>query len=81
MAGIIYNEYLAYLLQVSPCGLFAFDRLEKRFKITLTKTLRAFPLDDLEKQRRPVLDGLGEDLEQIPFFVAVDQYAELRELA
>ena len=41
---------------------------------------RAVPLDDFEEQRRPILDRLREDLQQIPFVVAVGHDAELGEL-
>ena len=37
------------------------------------------PLDDLEEERRPVLDGPGEDLEEVALLVAVGLDPELLE--
>jgi hypothetical protein len=39
-------------------------------------------LDDLEEERGPILDGLGEDLEQVALLVAVglDPLYQLRRL-
>ena len=51
-------------------------RLEERFEIAFAETLRAFALDDFEKERRPIFHRLGEDLQQITFVVAIDQNAE-----
>ena len=39
------------------------------------------PLDDLEEQRRPILHRLGEDLQHVALVVAVDQDAQLGQLA
>jgi hypothetical protein len=35
------------------------------------------PLDQLEEDRRPVLDRLGEDLQQVAVLVPVSQDAQL----
>src|SRR4029079_15780190 len=40
---------------------------------------RAVPLDDLEEERRAVLDGPGEDLEEVALLVAVGLDAQLLE--
>src|SRR6266508_1364706 len=37
-------------------------------------------LDDLAEQRRPVLDGFGEDLEEVALVVAVDEDAQLADV-
>ena len=50
---------------------------KKRFEITFAKALRAFALNNLEKQRRPIFYRFGEDLEQITFVVAIDQNPEM----
>ena len=63
-------------LQIAPRGLFALDRFEERFEIAFAETLRAFALDNLKKEGRPVLDRLCEDLQEITFVVAIDQDAE-----
>ena len=51
--------------------MFAFDGFEERLEIPLTEAARAVPFDDLEKQRRPIRDGLGENLQEIAFVIAV----------
>src|ERR1043165_7896352 len=53
--------------------LVALDGLEQRLEVPLAEALRAPPLDDLEEHRRPVGDGLGEDLQQVPVEVLVGQ--------
>ena len=60
--------------------LLALDRLEQRLEVPLAEAPRAVALDDLEEQRRPVLDRLGEDLQHVAFVVAVDEDAELGQL-
>src|SRR5687767_10552657 len=67
-------------LQRTAPRLLALNGFEERLKVPLTKTLRAAPLDHLEKERRAVLHRLGEDLEQVPLLVTVDQDAQLRQL-
>src|SRR5438105_12870814 len=63
-------------LQISSCFLFALQCFKQRFEITFTEALRAFALDDFEKERRTVFHRLGEYLEQITFVVAIDQNAK-----
>ena len=60
-------------LEIASRVLLFLQRLEQGFEITFAKTLRAFALDDFEKERRPVFHWLGEDLKQITFVVAIDQ--------
>src|SRR5689334_7463785 len=61
------------VLQVPATFLLPLDGLEERLEVALAEAERAMPLDQLEEHRRPVLDRLGEDLQQVPVFVAVDQ--------
>src|SRR5260370_8457285 len=68
---------IVHSLQIASCGLFALDRFEERFEIAFAETLRAFALNDLKKERWPVLDRFGKDLQQITFVVAINQNAEL----
>ena len=63
-------------LQIASPLLFFLDRLEQRLEIAFAETLRAFALNDFEKERRPIFHRLGEDLQQITFVVAIDQNAE-----
>ena len=64
------------LLQIASRVLLFLQRLEERFEIAFAETLRAFALDDFEKERRPIFHRLGEDLQQITFVIAIDQNAE-----
>src|SRR5215831_2132067 len=61
------------LLEVPAEGLLALDGLEERREVPLAQGRRAVPLDHLEEDRRPVLRGLREDLEQVAVLVAVGQ--------
>jgi hypothetical protein len=71
-----YAHYVSPLsLEVAPEGLLSFDCLEQCLEIAFSKPTRAVALDDLEKERRPVLRGLREDLKQVPLLVAVGQDA------
>src|SRR5688500_247080 len=64
-------------LQVAPSRLLALDRLEQRLEVALAESASALALDDLEEHRRPVLHGLGEDLQQVPVLVAIDEDAQV----
>src|SRR4051812_48276388 len=66
--------------QVSATVLLTLDRLEQGLEVALAEAERSVPLDQLEEHRRPVLHGLGEDLQQIPVLVPVDQDGALLEL-
>src|SRR4051794_37238100 len=59
--------------EVASALLFALDRLEQRLEVALAEAERAVALDQLEEDRGPVTDGLGEDLQQVAVLVAVDQ--------
>src|SRR3954465_2324931 len=59
-------------LKVSALGLVALDRFEKRLEITLAERLAAATLNDPEKERRPVLDRLREELEHVRLVVDID---------
>ena len=52
----------------------------RALKFPLPK-LCAAPLDDLEEEGRPVLDRLGEDLEQIALIIAIHQDTQLGQFA
>src|SRR3954453_18487560 len=67
-------------LQVSPAGLLALDRLEQRLEVALAEAHRAVPLDQLEEDRRAVLDRLGEDLQEVAVLVAVGENLQLTQL-
>src|SRR4051812_41268243 len=69
------------MLEVTAKLLLSLDRFEQRLEVALPERLRTLSLDDLVEERRAILDGLGEDLEQITVGVTIDEDAELRELA
>src|SRR4029453_5384147 len=61
------------VLQVAATFLLALDGLEERLEVALAEAERPVPLDELEKESRPVLHGPGEDLQQVAVLVPVDQ--------
>src|SRR3712207_4904261 len=67
-------------LEVPSGGLLALDRLEQRLEVSLAEAAGAMALDDLEEDRRPVAERLGEDLQQVALVVAVDQDPEAPEV-
>ena len=68
-------------LQVAALGLFPLDGLEQRLEVSLAESLRPVPLDQLEEHRGPVLDRLGEDLQQVTVLVPVGQDAKLAQVS
>jgi len=63
-------------LQVSATRLFQFDCLEQRLEVALAETAASLALNNFKEQRRPVFNGLGENLEEVPFLVAIHENAE-----
>src|SRR5262249_45668822 len=63
--------------EIAPASLLDLDRLEQRLEVADAEAARAVALDDLEEERRPVLDRPGEDLEEVALLVAVGLDAEL----
>src|SRR5829696_352112 len=63
-------------LQVSSQGLLAFDGFEQRLEIALPESPAPFPLDDLEEEGGAIFHRAREQLQEIPFVVAIDQYAQ-----
>src|SRR5262249_35066417 len=61
--------------------LLALDCFEEGFEIAIPKTACALALDHLEEERRPVLRGLREDLEQVAVVVAVGEDPQPLEVA
>src|SRR6266516_5937271 len=57
--------------EIAAKGLLALDRLEQRLEIPLPETACAVALDHLEEERRAILCGLREDLEEIAVLVPV----------
>src|SRR5688572_4095756 len=63
--------------EIASTRLFSLDSLEQGFEVPFPKTLRAFPLNDLVKQRRTVLHRLREDLQQVAFIIAIHEDSEV----
>src|SRR5581483_8890382 len=59
--------------EVAAERLLALDRLEERLEVPVAEAARTVPLDHLEEERRAVLRGLGEDLQQIAVVVTVGE--------
>src|SRR5688500_2829208 len=59
--------------EIAAQRLLALDRLEESLEVPLAERRRAVPLDHLEEERRPVLRGLREDLQQVAVLVAVGE--------
>src|SRR5436309_12717353 len=67
-------------LKISAESLFAFDRLEQRLEVALAEATRTVAFDHLEEERRPVLRGLREDLQQVSLLIAIGEDAQPAEV-
>src|SRR5690349_985369 len=67
-------------LKIPAQLLLALESLEQRLEVTRPEALRTFALDYLVEQRRPIFHRLRENLQQVPFFVAIDEDAEFAQL-
>ena len=67
--------------QVPTLLLLTLDRLKQCLEVAFTEATAALALDDLDKQRRPILERLAKDLEQVAFIIAIHQHAALGQLA
>ena len=63
-------------LEISSSRLLHFNRFKKRLEISFAEATAAFALDDLEENGGTILDWLREDLQEVTFFVAVNEYAK-----
>jgi len=66
-------------LEVATAALLDFDRLEERLEVSSAKAAVVGTLDDLEEEGGAILKGLGENLEQIPFLIEINEDRELLE--
>src|SRR4051812_48686908 len=69
----------AHCLQVASASLLDLDRLEERLEVADAEATGAVPFDDLEEERRAVLDRPGEDLEEVALLVPVGLDPQLLE--
>ena len=65
--------------EVAPLLLIHLDALKECLEVSSTEALVVVPLNDLDKDGRPVLEGLGEDLEQVAVIVVIDENPQLLE--
>ena len=63
--------------EVAALGLLQLDGLEKRLEVSSTEAIVVAPLNDLDEEGRPVLERLGENLQQIALLIMVDQDVQL----
>ena len=68
---------LIRLLECSAQFLFTFNRLEEGLEIPFSEALRPFALNDFEEHCWTIQNRFGEDLQEIPFVVTVNQNAQL----
>src|ERR1700728_3848453 len=66
--------------EVSAPRLLALYGLEQGLEVALAESLRPVPFDHLEEHRRPVLNRLAEDLQQVAVLVAVGKDLEFAQL-
>src|SRR5579863_4222333 len=66
------NECCPTILKVAASGLFSLDSFEQRLEVALAEAAAALSLNDFKKQRRTVLYRLGEDLQHVPFIIAIN---------
>ena len=63
--------------EVAALGLLQLDGLEKRLEVSSTEAIVVAPLNDLDEEGRPVLNGLCENLQQIALLIMVAQKVQL----
>src|SRR5438309_6832374 len=66
--------------EISAKSLLALDRLEQRLEVPLAEAPCAVALDHLEEERRAILRGFREDLEEVAVLVAVGKDAQPAEV-
>lgn len=65
------------MLEIPSLLLLEFESFEEGLEVALAEGLAAAAADDLEEERGAVLEGLGEELEEVALIVGVDEDAEL----
>lgn len=70
--GSIAMKMTSPLLEITSQCLLALNGLKQRLKVALAEAAAALALDNLVKQRWPVFDRAGEDLQHVAFVVAID---------
>src|SRR5690606_13003799 len=71
-------EFASNLVSQIPSALLLeFQGLEEGLEIALAEGLAAPPRDDFEEQGRAVLEGFGEELEEVALVIGIDEDAEV----
>src|SRR3989344_1511905 len=65
------------LLECASFSLFALNGFDHRLKVAEAEAAGPLPLDDLKEQCRPVDDGFGEYLQEIPFRIAIGKDTQI----
>lgn len=60
-------------VKVSTRALIGLDGFEQGLEVACAEALMVSALDDFEEKGRPVLERLGEDLQQVALVVIVDE--------
>src|SRR5580693_8782293 len=63
-------------LKIPAQRLLALNRLKQCFEVPLAEAAASLPLNDFVEDRRPVLHGPREDLQHVPFIIAIDENAK-----
>lgn len=66
-------NYVKYLLQISPQGLFSLDSFKQTLEVPSTKPIKVMPLNNLNENRRPIHQMLRKQLQQITPLIKVNQ--------
>lgn len=66
--------------EIAALFLFELERFEEGFEIAFAEGLAAAAADDFEEESGAVLEGFGEELEEVAFIVSVDEDAQFVDL-
>src|SRR5438552_582829 len=80
LRGLWFARVLVFGLEIAAEGLLALDRFEQGLEVPLAEAPCAVALDHLEEERRAILRGLREDLEEVAVLVAVGEDAQPAEV-
>ncbi|KAH9394154.1 hypothetical protein TYRP_021288 [Tyrophagus putrescentiae] len=72
LSNFIYSHPLYSKLQITSTLLFRLKGLKERLEVARTKAVVISPLNHLQKEGRPILERLGEDLQQIAVVIKVN---------
>lgn len=68
---------ISHTSQIPAQLLLPLNRLEQTLEVSRSESLKVVPLDDLDEHGRPIHQRLGEQLQQIPALVKINQNVQL----